>query len=574
MDWELGPSRPGTRSTGKTRCHRNYVKQDYQIGDYEETYRTFRQEVPGRFNWAYEVFDEWGRDPAKIAIVWVGNDGEYRELTFAALGERSRRAANALTGLGAEAGDRVFVMLPRMVEWWELMLGCVRARLVSVPGTTLLTAADIAYRLNAAEVSIVITDSENLSKIEAARGECPALRQVVVVGGGSGAHDYEDLLRSASPILPSPHNLSSDPLVLYFTSGTTGHPKMALNTHATYPIGHVVTGKFWLDNRPTDLHWTLSDTGWAQAAWSHFYGPWNMGAAIFVWDHRGRFDPGATLRMLEKYPVTTFFAPPTAYRMLVLEDLNSFKPKALRHCIGAVEPVNPEVIDAWRAGTGHHIWEGYGLTETTLCVATFPGTRYKPGSMGVAAPGYRMTIVDDDGNELPSGVEGEIAVRVRPQRPVGLFQGYWNNPEANDRCFRGDWYYTSDRATRDQDGYFWFVGRADDVIISASYRIGPFEVESALIQHQAVAEAAVVGKGDRMRGQIVKAFVVLAPGYRPSRGLASELQDHVKRVTAPYKYPREVEFTEALPKTISGKIRRVELRQQRRGQPDWGAPRA
>ena len=536
----------------------------YQIGDYQETYRTFRLDVPERFNWAYEVFDRWGRDPSKVAMVWVSNDGVSREITFRETEERSKRAANALKGLGGQPGDRVFIMLPRLAEWWEIMIGCIRGLLVSVPGTTLLTTRDIAYRVNASEAKIVITDPENVDKVEAVRSECPSLERVVVVGESRSHDTYEALLEAASPELTHPHNLSSDPLVLYFTSGTTGYPKMVMNTHSTYPIGHIPTGQYWLDNRPTDLHWTISDTGWAQAAWSHFFGPWNMGAAIFVWDHRGRFDASETLRILESHPITTFFAPPTAYRMLVLEDLSGFRPKALRHCIGAGEPVNPEVIDAWKEGTGHHIWEAYGQTETTLAVATFPGMEHRPGSMGVAAPGYEMAIVDDEGNELPDGEEGEIAIRVEPRRPVGLFPGYWKNDEANARCFRGDWYYTGDRATRDEDGYFWFVGRADDVIISASYRIGPFEVESALIEHDAVAEAAVVGRPDEIRSEIVKAFVVLAPGHQPSDGLVRELQEHVRRVTAPYKYPREVEFLDDLPKTISGKIRRNELRRRDR----------
>ena len=538
------------------------IVHDYQIGDYAETYRTFRLEVPERFNWAYDVFDKWAEDPSKVAMVWVSSDGRSREVTFREFGERSRRVANALSGLGAEPGDRVFVMLPRLVEWWEIILGCVRARLVSVPGTTLLTTRDMSYRLKACEAKIVITDADNAEKVESVLAQCPSVEQVVVVGGSAGPNGYEDLLRSASAELPNPRNLAGDPLVLYFTSGTTGYPKMVLNTHATYPIGHIATGKFWMDNRPSDLHWTLSDTGWAQAAWSCFYAPWNMGASIFIWDQRGKFDVEGTLHMLETYPITTFFAPPTAYRMFVLEDLKSLKPAALRHCMGAGEAVNPEVIDAWRDGTGLHIHEAYGQTETTLLVAAFPGMPYKPGSMGVAAPGYDMAVVDDDGNELAAGEEGEIAVRIRPERPVGLFPEYWRNPEANARCFRGDWYYTGDRASRDDDGYFWFVGRADDVIISASYRIGPFEVESALIEHGAVAEVAVVGLKDEVRGEIVKAFVVLAPGHRPSDALVSDLQGHVRRVTAPYKYPREIEFIDELPKTISGKIRRNDLRQR------------
>lgn len=537
------------------------MSQPYQIGDYAQTCRDFRLEVPERFNWAYQVFDRWGQDREKPAMLWVGADGRPREVTFRELGERSRRLASALVGLGARPGDRVFIMLPRLVEWWELILGCIRGRLVSVPGTTLLTPKDIAYRINTSGATVAVTDPENVEKVEAVRNECPSLRSLVVVGAAAGWRRYEDLVREASPDLPHPRNLSSDPLMIYFTSGTTGNPKMVLHSHASYPIGHVITGKFWLDNRPTDLHWTMSDTGWAQAAWTAFFAPWNMGATLFVWDHRGRFDPEGTMGMLETYPITTFFAPPTAYRMLVLEDLKRYRPKALRLCLGAGEPVNPEVIDAWREGTGHHIWEGYGQTETVLCVATFPGMRYKPGSMGVVAPGHQMAVVDDRGTLLPAGEEGEVAIRIRPERPVGLFAEYWQNPEANAKCFRGEWYYTGDRATQDEDGYFWFVGRADDVIISASYRIGPFEVESALIEHPVVAEAAVVASPDEMRGEIIKAFVVLAPGHRASDALVEELQEHVRRVTAPYKYPREVEFVEDLPKTISGKIRRTELRQ-------------
>ena len=345
----------------------------YQIGDYVQTYRDFRLEVPERYNWAYDVFDRWGSDPDKVAMVWVSSDGVSREVTFRELGERSRRVANALTGLGARPGDRVFVMLPRIVEWWELFLGCMRARLVPVPGTTLLTPKDIEYRINVSESTIAVTYPEGIEKIESVGNDCPSLREEVVVGGSGGHRGYEELLKAAAPDLAHPHNLSSDPLVVYFTSGTTGFPKMVLNTHASYPIGHVITGRFWLDNRPTDLHWTLSDTGWAQAAWTCLFAPWNMGAAIFIWDHRGRFDAAATMRMFEQYPISTFFAPPTAYRMLVLEDLRGYKAKALRHCVAAGEAVNPEVIEAWKQGTGHHIWEGYGQTESVLLAATFPG---------------------------------------------------------------------------------------------------------------------------------------------------------------------------------------------------------
>ncbi|GIX49774.1 MAG: hypothetical protein KatS3mg131_3985 [Candidatus Tectimicrobiota bacterium] len=370
-------------------------------------------------------------------------------------------------------------------------------------------------------------------------------------------------MASASETFTPVVTRSDDPALVYFTSGTTGGPKMVLHTQASYPFAHFITGKYWLDLGPADLMWNLSDTGWAKAAYSSLFGPWRLGAAVFVQQGSGRFDAQETLRLLEQYPITVFCAPPTAYRMLVLEDLRRYRFAALRHCVGAGEPLNPEVIEAWKAGTGLTIYDGYGQTETVILVANYPCVPVKPGSMGKPLPGFEVAVIDAErGVELPPGQEGEIAVRVKPQRPVGLFREYWKNPEATAKAFRGDWYLTGDRGVRDAEGYFWFVGRADDVIISAGYRIGPFEVESALLEHEAVAESAVVASPDEMRGAIVKAFVVLAPGYRPSEALVTALQEHVKRLTAPYKYPREIEFVDELPKTISGKIRRVELRQR------------
>ncbi len=534
--------------------------------DYARTMREFRLEVPARFNWAYDTFDSWARDPAKLALLWVSADGQPRRFTYAELGERSRRFANVLAGLGVAPGERIFIMLPRVWQFWEMVLGCIRARAISMPGTTLLTTKDIQYRLTLSDASVVITDQENAAKVDHVLAECPSVRRRIVVGrAGHGWLEYDALMQKAATSLAHPGNLSGDPMMIYFTSGTTGYPKMVLHTHASYPIGHVITGTFWLDNTPADLHWTISDTGWAQVAWTGFFGPWNMGAALFVWDARGKkFEPAQTLEMFERFPITTFFAPPTAYRMFVQEPLRKYRFPTLRHCMGAGEAVNPEVIAAWREGTGHHIYEAYGQTETVLLAATYPAIQWKPGSMGLTAPGHTLGIIDDEGHELPRGTEGEIAVRVRPERPVGMFQEYWRNPEATATCHRGDWYATGDRASMDEDGYLWFVGRADDVINSASYRIGPFEVESALVEHAAVAEAAVIGKADPLRGEIVKAFVVLAPGRTASDALAAELQEHVKTVTAPYKYPREVEFVADLPKTISGKIRRTELRDMER----------
>jgi acetyl-CoA synthetase/medium-chain acyl-CoA synthetase len=541
--------------------------------DYAATRRAFRLEVPERFNWAFDTFDAWARDPGKLALLWVSADGQPRRFTFAELAERSRRFANVLAGLGVGPGERVLVVLPRVSAWWEILLGCLRGLAVSVPGTTLLTPKDIQYRLAVSEASVVVTDEDDTWKVDQVLAECPSVRHRIVVGrAGGGWLPYEALMARASDRLAHPRNPSADPMMIYFTSGTTGPPKMVLHTHASYPIGHVITGRYWLDNTPDDLHWSISDTGWAQAAWTCFFAPWNMGAAIFIWDARSKkFEPGEALEMLERHPVTTFLAPATAFRLFAQEPLRRRRFRTLRHCISGGEALNAEVIAAWREGTGHHIHEGYGQTETVLLAATFPAIPWKPGSMGRAAPGHEIAIVDDEGRERPRDTEGDLAVRVVPERPVGMFREYWRSPEETARCHRGDWYVTGDRAAMDADGYLWFVGRADDVINSASYRIGPFEVESALIEHPAVAEAAVVGKPDALRGEIVKAFVVLAPGREPSAALTAELQEHVKTVTAPYKYPREVEFVSDLPKTISGKVRRTALRQIERERARAGA---
>jgi acetyl-CoA synthetase/medium-chain acyl-CoA synthetase len=425
-------------------------------------------------------------------------------------------------------------------------------------------------------------DADNARKLAEVRDDCPNLRTVFVAGNVlPDTIDYDAAVDAASEHEEFPPTRADEPALLYFTSGTTGYPKMVAHTHASYGIGHQITGRLWLDLTPQDLHWTLSDTGWAKAAWGCFFGPWSQGAAIFMQDARGRFDAKETLHLLERYQVTTFCAPPTAYRLMVLEDLKSYDLRELRHCVGAGEPLNPEVIDAWRAGTGLTIHDGYGQTETVLLCGNFPGMEVRPGSMGRPSPGFEVAVIDDDGRPVEAGQEGDIAVRVAPQRPAGLFKEYWQNAEATAGAMRGDptnpsgqvWYITGDRAYVDGDGYFWFVGRADDVIISAGYRIGPFEVESALVEHPAVVESAVVASPDPVRGEIVKAFVILAPGYNASDALTEEIQDHVKRVTAPYKYPREIEFVTELPKTISGKIRRVELRERERAAKAGAAPR-
>ena len=550
------------------------VSRTPHMTDYEAERRSFHLEVPEYFNFAIDVIGKWASDPNRLAMLWIGQNGEERHVTFAQFAERSSRAANAFAALGIHKGDRVLVMLPRIPEWWESVLGLMKIGAIPIPCTTLLTPKDIQFRTEVSEASGFITDSEGAAKFDQVRSECPTIRVAVLVepnadvAGREGWTSYHQVVDAASPEFTGPKTRSDDSCLVYFTSGTVGYPKMVLHTHASYPIGHTITGKYWLDLHEDDLHWNLSEMGWAKAAWSNLFGPWVMGAAMFMQDARGKFNHIETLEMLHKYPITTLCAPPTAYRMLVLDEplayLKANPPKALRHCVGAGEPLNPEVIRAWQQSTGMTIRDGYGQTETVLLCANFPPLEVKPGSMGKPSPGFEVSVIDHDGSELPPNKEGDIAVKIKPHRPTWMFKEYWRNPDATKACIRGDWYITGDRAYKDEDGYFWFVGRADDVIISAGYRIGPFEVESALKEHPAVAESAVVASPDEMRGEIVKAFVILAPGYTASPELASELQEHVKKVTAPYKYPREVEFVESLPKTISGKIRRVELREMER----------
>lgn len=539
--------------------------------DYEAERRAFALEVPEYFNFATDVIGKWAQDPQKLAMLWLGQDGEERRLTFAHFAEASSRAANAFSLLGIRKGDTVLVMLPRVPAWWESVLGLIKLGAIPIPSTTLLTTKDIQFRIKVAEARAIITDSEGAQKFEVVRDQCLTVTQAILVDNnepGEGWHSYAHITGKALPDFSGPKTRSDDPCLVYFTSGTVGNPKMVLHTQVSYPIGHTITGKYWLDLHEDDLHLNLTENGWAKAAWSSLFGPWSMGAAIFVQDARGKFSAQETLELLHTYPITTFCAAPTAYRMLVLDEplayLQSHPPKALRHCVGAGEPLNPEVIRLWEEKTGLTIRDGYGQTETVLICGNFPPLTVKPGSMGKPSPGFEISVIDHDGRELSPHKEGDIAVRIKPERPLWMFQEYWRNPEATQASIRGDWYITGDRAYKDEDGYFWFVGRADDVIITAGYRVGPFEVESALKEHPAVAESAVVASPDQMRGEIVKAFVILAPGYEPADSLARELQEHVKNVTAPYKYPREIEFTESLPKTVSGKIRRVELRERER----------
>jgi acetyl-CoA synthetase/medium-chain acyl-CoA synthetase len=538
------------------------------LADYQRLRAAFQWERPDYFNFGFDVVDRWAdTDPDHVAMRWVGPDSE-RTVTFAEISARSNQVAAALAQLGLQRGEKVIVILPRVIAWWETLVGLFKAGLVAIPGTTLLTSRDIAYRIQAAEAVAIVTDDAGADKVDQLTSEMPTLKHKIVVSDQSrkGWHSYGPIVASSDPAADPVETPSSDPALIYFTSGTTGMPKMVQHNHAGYGIGHQVTGRFWLDLQQNDLHWNISDTGWAKAAWSSLFGPWSCGTSLFVQHSEGKFQPAEVLKYLAEYPITTMCAAPTIFRVLIQQDLSTFHPRALRHCVAAGEPLNPEVIATWRKATGRTILDGYGQSETVLLCANFPGIKVKPGSMGLPAPGIDLAVIDQEGNRLPPGEEGSIAVGVDP-RPVGLFDGYWHDDEATSRAFQQGWYVTGDCAYTDEEGYFWFVGRADDVIASSAYRIGPFEVESALIEHPAVVEAAVVGKADAVRGQIVKAFVVLANGFEPSDELTNELQQHVKQATAPYKYPREIEFVAELPKTTSGKIRRVQLRKDAEGKP-------
>jgi acetyl-CoA synthetase/medium-chain acyl-CoA synthetase len=530
---------------------------------------------PRQFNFAAHVVDWWAKKRPDAPALWHVDaaTGAQQRFTFVHLARLSRQAATLLRDSGVQRGEPVLLMLPRVPEWWIAMLGLIRLGAVPVPATLLLTERDVAYRLDCAKIRTAITNEEGLLKLGNFEGRrilaetAAAIRKPVFVAGAdnqpsrASAH-FNHGLENARARFRHERIPSNDPSILYFTSATTGEPKMVLHTQISYGLGHRLTGEHWLDLRPDDVHWNISDLGWGKAAWSSFYGPWHMGACVFGLNAPGKFHPAQTLDTLAEFPITTWCAPPTALRLIARQDLARWRFPHLRHCVTAGEPLNPEILHRWRDATGLTLYEGYGQTETVVmtCNSRKAGHPVKPGSMGRAVPGFELGLLNEALEQVPSGEEGEIAVRVKPKRPLGLFREYWLNPEENARKFRGDWYLTGDRAVRDEEGYFWFVGRKDDVIKSSGYRIGPFEVESALIEHNAVLEVAVIGKPDSLRGQIVKACVVLRPGFDASDDLKADLQAHCKRLIAAYKYPREIEFMRELPKTVSGKTRHVELR--------------
>ena len=532
--------------------------------NYQETYSQFTWDIPEQFNFGFDIIDKRAEKADKLALVSVDSSGDKAQRhTFRGLSRLSSKSANVLKRHGIDKGERVLIMLPRIPEWYVAVLGAIKLGAIFMPTPTLSTAKDIEYRIKQSGAVAAITSSEFTTRFQEIKADCPSLKTLILTDGDeNGWVDYaREISGAPAEFERQEATKSTDPMLIYFTSGTTGYPKMVLHTQA-YALAHIVTARYVHDLTSTDLHWTIADTGWAKTAWGKLFGQWILGAAVLQHNVKNNFEPREALKVLERYGVTTFCAPPTVYRMLILEDLRAYRLNHLRHCVSAGEPLSAESIRSWKLATGLEIHDCYGQTESVCLLGNYPGMPIKPGSTGKPTPGHIVAVVDDEGNELPAGKPGKIAVKVKPVYPPGLLKEYWKDPEAMERSFHGDWYYTGDVAYTDEDGYFWFVGRDDDVIKSSGYRIGPFEVESALQEHPAVAESAVVGIPDPVRGQLVKAFVVLVPGYNGSDELTKELQDMVKQITAPYKYPRDIEYVAELPKTISGKILRSELRKR------------
>lgn len=534
----------------------------------EDFIKHFKVKVPENFNFGYDVVDAWAAEnPEKKAILWTNDKGEHIQFTYADLKRYTDMTASYFQHMGIGHGDKVMLILKRRYEFWFSILALHKLGAVVIPATHLLTKKDIVYRCNAAGIKMIVAAGEAVitDHILAAMPESPSVEKLISVGPEypQGFEDFHKGIEFAAPFVRPEHvNTNDDIMLMYFTSGTTGEPKMVAHDF-TYPLGHISTGVYWHNLHEDSLHLTIADTGWGKAVWGKLYGQMFAGANIFVYDHE-KFTPAEILKKIHDYHITSLCAPPTIYRFLIREDLSKFDLSSLEYCTTAGEALNYSVYEEFKRITGIRLMEGFGQTETTLTLATFPWMEPKPGSMGVPNPQYHIDLLTPDGRSAEDGEQGQIVIRTDKGKPLGLFKEYYRAPELTADAWHDGIYYTGDVAWRDEDGYYWFVGRADDVIKSSGYRIGPFEVESALMTHPAVVECAITGVPDEIRGQVVKTTIVLAKDYKEQAGpeLIKELQDHVKRVTAPYKYPRVIEFVNELPKTISGKIRRVEIRQK------------
>ena len=544
-----------------------FVKQT-KFASQEDFIKNLKIEVPENFNFGYDIVDAWAAEqPEKNAILWTNDQGMEHQYTFAELKEKTDATASYFQSLGIGHGDMVMLVLKRRIEFWFSIIALHKLGAVAIPATHLLTKKDIVYRCNAADIKMIVCAGEEVitDHVIEAMPNCPTLEHVVSIGPGmpEGFKDFQEGIANAVPFVkPVQPNTNDDIMLMYFTSGTTGEPKMVAHDF-TYPLGHITTGSFWHNLHENSLHLTIADTGWGKAAWGKLYGQMIAGANIFVYDHE-KFTPADILHKIQDYKITSLCAPPTIFRFLIKEDISKYDLSSLEYCTTAGEALNFSVYETFLKVTGIRLMEGFGQTETTMTLGTFPWMEPKPGSMGVPNPQYEIDLLTPDGRSAEDGEQGQIVVRTHNGKPLGLFKEYYRDAERTEDAWHDNVYYTGDVAWRDEDGYFWFVGRADDVIKSSGYRIGPFEVESALMAHPAVVECAITGVPDEIRGQVVKATIILSKDYKGKEGpeLIKELQDHVKKVTAPYKYPRVIEFVDELPKTISGKIRRVEIRKK------------
>jgi len=533
--------------------------------------KNFELIIPENFNFAYDVMDEWAAiAPDKLALLWTNDKDECIRFSFKDIKEQSDRTAAYFQSLGIGKGDMVMILLKRRYEFWLTILALHKLGAVAIPATHLLRRRDIVYRNNKAGIKAIICagDEYILNNVTRAMPDSPSVKILVSIGPivPEGFHDFHKEWMSAPAFVRPQHvNTNDDSMIIYFTSGTSGEPKMVAHDY-TYALGHLATGVFWHNLSEDSLHLTIADTGWGKAVWGKLYGQWFAGAAVFVYDHE-KFHPEDVLHKIEQYHITSFCAPPTVYRFMLQEDFSKYDLSSLRYCCTAGEALNASVFDEFEQKTGISIKEAYGQTETTLTVGTFPWQKSKPGSMGLPSPQYKMEVVRPDGTPCDVRENGELVIDTRGGKPIGLFKGYYLDPERTKEVWHDGFYHTCDVVYKDEDGFLWFVGRTDDIIKSSGYRVSPFEVESVLMLHPAVVECAVTGVPDPIRGAIVKATIVLAEGWKKEledanakEHLAKEIQTFVKEQTAPYKYPRVIEFVEELPKTISGKIRRVEIR--------------
>ena len=541
----------------------------------EEDYaRHLHFKIPENFNFAYDVMDTWAtEEPDKVALLWASERGEEVSTTYREFKEQTDQTAAYFMQLGIKHGDKVMLILKRHYQWWLSMMALCKIGAIAIPATHMLTAHDIVYRNQSASVKVIIcaNDEYITEQIAKAMAESPTVKALVAVNALSetdkpvpkGFHDWrKEWNKAPAFVRPENVNTNEDTMLMYFTSGTSGEPKMVAHDFL-YALGHLTTGVYWHNLHANSLHLTVADTGWGKAVWGKLYGQWFAGATVFVYDHE-KFTAEKIMQQIEKYHITSFCAPPTIYRFMIREDFSKYDLSSLEWCTTAGEAMNPSVANRFKELTGITIYEGFGQTETTMTLGTFPWVKPKPGSMGKPNPQYDVRLLRQDGTECEDGEKGEICIRIGDKKPLGLFKGYYRDEEKTKEAWHDGIYHTGDMAWRDEEGYFWFVGRTDDVIKSSGYRIGPFEVENALMTHPAVVECAITGVPDPIRGMIVKATVVLAAEYKAKAddNLVKELQNHVKHETAPYKYPRVIEFVDELPKTISGKIRRVEIREK------------